>query len=73
MSGPVAWRVRRTGSPRAAPESFPAWFLILRNRPVTSYYTAALADELIVAHNSQLRRELGPSVEEARALDMPSR
>lgn len=52
-----------------APQSSPLWSWILGNRAVSDYYTAGLADELIVAHNAGLRREHGLTVEEAQAID----
>lgn len=52
-----------------APESSPLWSWIVTSRAVSDYYTAGLADELIVAHNAGLRRKHGLTPEEAQAVD----
>ncbi len=54
---------------KGSPDQAPAWSWIVGRRNVSDYYTAAVADELIVRHNASLRRQHGLSAEEAAAAD----
>lgn len=56
--------------PQAQPPTL-LWDYIKHNRPVSRYYSAEVADELIVAHNAGLRRALGLTVDDTAAIDTP--
>lgn len=52
-----------------SPQQTAAWTALVSGRQVPNYYTAELADQLIVSFNASLRRKLGLSVEEAAGLE----
>ncbi len=52
-----------------APQGTAAWNELIGRRAVSDYYTAELADELIVSHNNGVRRRAGLSTEATAAID----
>lgn len=63
-----------SGEPsKDSPQQSAAWTALVSGRQVPNYYTAELADQLIVSFNASLRRKLGLSVDEAAAMDLAGR